>query len=156
MYALTVSASYTQVTSIALDYCTSLRSLPDLIALEGLDSLSLYFCCRLEALPPLSPLKNLSFLNVGGCTRLKDIPALPLSISCLKLHHCSSLASLPNLSTLSECEVDNLPPHLIPWEANGRYAWTISQPPPSLWDMAGGAPGLRENRCLVLLLEGQT
>ena len=73
----------------------------------------------------LRELPALRELNLSWCTRLEALPGVVAKLKelrALNLQECSALAAMPDLSKLRSLDVQNLPAHLRPWEANGRKA----------------------------------
>ncbi|XP_039162582.1 uncharacterized protein LOC104428262 isoform X2 [Eucalyptus grandis] len=86
--------------------CKLLVEIRGLEELGSLSSLAVAYCRSIETMPDLSKSRKLRELRVGKCPKLRSMEGLERleSLKCLRIHDCRSLESLVDTSNLDlEC-----------------------------------------------------
>ncbi|KAL5079381.1 hypothetical protein RYX36_007802 [Vicia faba] len=90
---------FVNIKVLKFDNCEYLTQISDVSCLPNLESFSFENCENLITIhSSIGLLNKLEFLNVTGCIKLKSFPPLMLaSLKKLKLSHCKSLQSFPEI-----------------------------------------------------------
>ncbi|MED6146142.1 hypothetical protein PIB30_031734 [Stylosanthes scabra] len=115
-----VHTEFKNMRVLNFDYAESVRAIPDLSSISGLEELSFAKCRNLVALHnSVGKLSNLKMLDASGCSNLRSFPPLRLpSLEKLNLSSCSSLEKFPeilgNMRRLAEINLSSTAVKVIP------------------------------------------
>ncbi|KAH0992565.1 hypothetical protein GBA52_004048 [Prunus armeniaca] len=92
---------------LAVFFCPSLQSIPDLHSFTSLRELSIKYCERLERLVSSGPVSVVELLTIKGCSGLQSIPDLNLFpfLRELTIESCERLESLVSSEPVSVVEL---------------------------------------------------
>ena len=98
------------LTSLRLNWCTSLTSISELENMKGLQSVHLNFCETLTDISVLPRLPNLTELSLGGCVELVDISIIGelKQLRSLDINKCTQLTDIQPLGKLKNLRDLNL------------------------------------------------
>jgi hypothetical protein len=101
-----VLASGTQLLSLQLPSCSTLRSLQSLAAMVNLQSLDISGCDAVSDLAPLTGVVSLTSLEMSYCGAVSDLAPLAAMVNLqrLDMYECSSVSDLVPLTALVNLE----------------------------------------------------